>query len=227
MPGCMVDTSWPTSEEAYALGVSAGDPMAWAYVVKLWCWGIDADKSDGRAAFNAERFADVCGWKGDASRWFRACLQHAVIVPVARRPGVFYIRGWERNKRYFAEKSRLKAVAEARRVARDNARELARVQHANDTQDPLCNQYPSQSPYQKDIIHAHARPRGAARGNGKADPGHVRPDANQTAEKLAVEDEARATATPPDEALAKIRALANQQPPHVASDNAENPQEKP
>jgi hypothetical protein len=157
MAGFMFDTAWPHSEEAFALCRALDDPMGWAYPPLLWGWGIDTDKRDGKAALDAQRLAQICRWKGDPETLFAAFVSCEVIIPVRGKEGVFYIRGWKRNRRFFKEKQRLRKVAEERRKARDSARKIARVPHADGTLKARGNPSPSPSPYQKEGERARGR----------------------------------------------------------------------
>lgn len=163
MPRVDVDTHLWDTDEAFELGALLDDPDAWRFAVRLWAWGIDTDRKDGMLRHvPPATMAAKAGYPGDPALFLSSMVRVRYLEE--REPGCYYMRGWSRTKRYFRERERLRANAEARRAKRDAERDVhasdtraGRVQDAECTQNARGNRSPSRSPSRSRSLEEEAQ----------------------------------------------------------------------
>jgi hypothetical protein len=129
-----MDTDFPDSDEAVLLGELLGVDDAWRYPLRLWAWGLNQNKVDGRFRLPPARVAAICGWGGDPQQLVDALADPGVRLLVRQEDGRWYMRGWSRNRRFFAERQRLRTRAEAaRRRGEEAAEPHEEAEHGGDT----------------------------------------------------------------------------------------------
>lgn len=130
MASALVDTAYPDSDEAMRLCRVLDEPMADALPVRLWCWGIDTNRENGRFEADAKQLAQIVRFHGDPQRLLEAFLSCGVIETTPQT-NVFRICGWKRNAKFFKERERLRKYKGTRnpRVQNASGTREARVTH--------------------------------------------------------------------------------------------------
>lgn len=125
MPCVSLDTSFPDSDQAIRLALRLQERLAWCFVVRLWCWGMDQNREDGVLRLDSKRIAEVCSWRGDPDEFVAALVEVELLV---KQDGddTYYMAGWSRNKEFFAKKNRMRDYRERKKAARRAARESSR-----------------------------------------------------------------------------------------------------
>jgi hypothetical protein len=122
-----LDTDFIGGRKAIALGVATQNPLAWAYVVKLWSWAAenarDGDITGPDAVAVIESAAGWSGTPGDLARCM--ALPHIRLLDETGRG--FHIHDWEDHTGRFIVSAEKKAVANAIR------QDEFRARHANQT----------------------------------------------------------------------------------------------
>lgn len=180
MPHVAIDTSLADSDAALEFCDLLGeDERACWYLVKLWSWGINANRVDGTVpaamARTPARLAAKIGYLGDPGLLWKALTAplgpegKAWLEP--REGGAFYMRGWSRQRRFFTEKARLSRVAERRRQEKDQRRD-AREQAAEEAKEGGPEPEPEASTQPARVQHASVTR--AARHNTSPSPSPYR-----------------------------------------------------
>lgn len=129
MPNAMVDTKYPHSDQALRLCRVLNEPLADALPMRLWCWGIDTDREDGRFSADAKQLAQIVRFHGDPEALLRAFLECDVISSTEKNDE-YRIRGWKLNAKFFRERKRLRNYTKTK-----NPREI----HEKSTRAPRVN----------------------------------------------------------------------------------------
>jgi hypothetical protein len=116
----MVDTKYPHSDQAFRLCRLLGEPLADALPVRLWCWGIETDREDGRFSADAKQLAQIVRFEGNSDELLRAFLDCDVIAPTENKDE-YRIRGWKLNAKFFKERRRLKQYSKDKKPREKNA----------------------------------------------------------------------------------------------------------
>jgi len=135
----MVESTYPHSDQAMLLRRELG-PYADVLPIRLWCWGITTDRENGTFQADAKQIAHIVQFESDPEVLLEIFLRCGVIEKLTT-DGHFRIKGWDRNKRFFSERKRL-------RKARKNAKSTRakRVRDANKT-EPSSSSSSSSSPH--------------------------------------------------------------------------------
>lgn len=146
MPHSLVDTKYPTSDEALRLCRELNEPLADVLPVRLWCWGIETDRESGRFVADAKQLAQIVRFHGDPEQLLRAFLSCDVIEKT-ENTDEYRIKGWKLNAKFFKERRRLRKYNATRGARVDHARKprKPRVNH----EDPSSSSSSSSSPRKK------------------------------------------------------------------------------
>lgn len=130
MPSAMVDTAYPESDEALRLCRELDEPLADALPMRLWCWGIETNRTNGRFMADAKQLAQIVRFEGNPDELLRAFLSCDVIESTDKT-NEYRIKGWKLNARFFKERDRLRRLRKTQK-----ARVQKRVQHADKNKHP-------------------------------------------------------------------------------------------
>jgi hypothetical protein len=130
LPWIPLATDFPDSRKALALGVALSDPLAWAYVVRLWTW-CAKNAADGRieGPDSVAVLEHAACWKGSPGAFAEAAsLPHVRLLDITERG--FAIHDWHEHCGAHVEK-REKDRERMKRARNANRSRTVREQNAH------------------------------------------------------------------------------------------------
>lgn len=116
-----INRSLPTHWKSQELCDELENPLAWAFMVKLWCWCVDNAPDGNIPGSNPERTLErACGWTGDAGRLALAAVRCGFVD---KSEAGLAVHGWEEHNgkplRHAEEEARrLKEYREKKKALR-------------------------------------------------------------------------------------------------------------
>lgn len=127
MAAVMYDSAWPTSKQALRLCRMLENSYADALPPRLWAWGIATNNERGIFEADAKQLAEIVRYDGECEELLRAFIDCEIVEPTGKKHQ-FRIKGWDRNKKLFKERKRLRDVRKAQNRTRTRTR-ISRVQN--------------------------------------------------------------------------------------------------
>lgn len=74
-----VDEDFPSHPKSVRLCSALGNPIAWAYMIKLWAWARKYQKDGDLSAYEPAEIESAIGWIGESGRLFAAAVRAGFI----------------------------------------------------------------------------------------------------------------------------------------------------
>lgn len=125
MASVMIDTHFWDTREVLELCEQLCDDNAWCYIVRIEAFAMNLHAEDGIIKIPDRKLAQICGYFGDEKKLKNALISTGFLIQQDMQETTYLLRGWDKYKRYFNERKRLKKIDELRREERAQRRESA------------------------------------------------------------------------------------------------------